>query len=78
MCIRDSNNTWRYVDVLQQLVDSYNATQHRSIGMAPNEVDASNEGLVEKKLRWRYDVGDTVQIATTRHMPFAKGYAMGT
>ena len=80
------NNTWRYVDVLQQLVDSYNATQHRSIGMAPNEVDASNEGLVRarlyppkssKKLRWRYDVGDTVRIATTRHMPFAKGYATG-
>jgi len=54
--------------------------------MAPNEVDASNEGLVRarlyppkslKKLRWRYDVSDTVRIATTRHMPFAKGYATG-
>ena len=30
-----------------------------------------------KKLRWRYDIGDTVRIATTRHMPFAKGYATG-
>jgi len=63
------NNTWQYVDVLQQLIDSYNATQHRSISMAPNEVDASNEKLVcaclyppksLKKLCWCYDVGDTV------------------
>jgi len=76
-------STWRYVDVLQDLVDSYNATRHRSIGMSPNEVNADNEELVRsrlypskssKKLRWRYNVGDTVRIATTRHSPFEKGY----
>ena len=76
-------NTWRYVDVLQQLVKSYNATYHRSIGMPPNEVNANNEGLVRarlyppkstKKPRWRYNVDDTVRIVATRHSPFAKGY----
>ena len=76
-------NTRRYIDVLQDLIDSYNATYHRSIGMAPNEANASNESLIRsrlyppkstKKLRFRYDVGDTVRIATTRHSPFAKGY----
>ena len=76
-------NTWRYVDVLQQLVDSYNATFHRSIGMSPNCVNAHNEELVRsrlyqpkssKKPHWRYAVGDTVRIVATRHSPFAKGY----
>ena len=76
-------NTWRYVDVLQALIDSYNATHHRSIGMSPNEVNANSEELVRsrlypaksaRKLRWRYNVGDTVRIVATRHSPFAKGY----
>ena len=80
-------NTRRYIDVLQQLVDSYNETHHRSIGMAPNSVNADNEGLVRSrtrsgrdppksstKQRWRYRVGDTVRIVETRHSPFAKGY----
>jgi len=76
-------NTHRYVNVLQQLVDSYNATIHRSIGMSPDEVNAGNEQLVRsrlyppkssKTLRWRYDVGDTVRIVASRHTPFAKGY----
>jgi len=37
--------TFKNIDVLQDLVDSYNATYHRSIGMAPNEVNATNEQL---------------------------------
>ena len=76
-------NTWRYINVLQDLVDSYNATHHRSIGMAPNEVSAINEPLVRSRLyplkpdvdkqRWRYRIGDTVRISR-RKLPFAKGY----
>ena len=77
-------NTWRYIDVLQNLVDSYNATHHRSIGMSPNEVSVDTEELVRSRLypqkysagkpRWRYNVGDTVRIAMSRHSPFVKGY----
>ena len=75
-------NTLRYIDVLQDLVDSYNATYHRSIGMAPNEVNATNEHLVRSRLyppkkpvvRWQFDVGDTVRITKARHTPFNKGY----
>ena len=33
-------NTRRYLDVLQDLVHSYNNTFHRSIGMKPSEVDS--------------------------------------
>jgi len=67
---------YSYVDVLQQLVDWYNATHHHSIGMPPNEVNAINEGLVclrlyllmqspSKKFCWRYSVKRT---------SFAKGH----
>jgi len=38
-------NTLRYIDVLQDLVDSYKNTYHRSIGMAPNEVTSKNEHI---------------------------------
>ena len=79
-------NTLRYIGVLQDLVDSYNSTHHRSIGMAPNEVTLKNEGLVRsrlypeksydknKKPKWRFKIGDTVRISTVRRTPFEKGY----
>ena len=74
--------TRRFVDVLQDLVRSYNNTHHRSIGMKPFEVDVTNENLVRKKLyplkstkkpKWKYSVGDKVRI-TMRRQPFKKGY----
>ena len=34
-----TKNTRRYIDVLPDLLHSYNHTYHRSIGMAPIEVD---------------------------------------
>ena len=40
---------YRYVDVLQKLVDSYNNTEHDSIGMKPSEV---MKGEVEHRLWW--------------------------
>ena len=33
----------RYVDVLQDFVRSYNNSFHRTIGMAPSEVNATNQ-----------------------------------
>ena len=75
-------NTLRYIDVLRDLVDSYNATYHRSIGMATNDVNATNEQLVRSRLyppkkpivRWHFDVGDTVRIPKARYTPFDKSY----
>ena len=37
------HQTWRYIDVLQDLVQSYNNSPHRSIGMAPSQVSAKNQ-----------------------------------
>ena len=40
----------RYVDILQNLVDGYNNSKHRSIGMSPNEVNINNQNIVRKML----------------------------
>jgi len=69
-----ARNTRRYVDVLPDLLHSYNHTYHRSIGMAPVEVDDTNEHLVRVRLyplkpksyKWKYDVGDRVRITMQR------------
>ena len=71
----------RYIDILPQLVASYNNTFHRSINMAPSEVNAQNESLVRKRLypqnkvppKWRYNVGQTVRMKQTKRL-FRKGY----
>jgi hypothetical protein len=74
-------NTRRYVDVLEDLLYSYNNTHHGSIGMAPVEVNSDNEDVVRARLyprkpssyEWKYDVGDRVRI-TMQRQPFRKGY----
>jgi len=45
-----ANHTRRYIDVLPDLIHSYNHTFHRSIGMAPSQVGAHNEEVVRKRL----------------------------
>ena len=72
---------WRYIDVLTNIIQSYNDTHHRSIGMAPMEVTADNEDVVrerlyppkQKTLRWKFNVGDKVCISMQRRS-FKKGY----
>ena len=75
------NKTKRYIDVLQQMVDNYNSTPHRSIGMAPKDVNLSNRNQVFKKLYKqdvtrsipRLAVGDKVRIVKEKAL-FEKGY----
>jgi len=73
-------NTSRYVDIIQDLVTSYNDTYHSSIKMAPSDVDEHNESSVRgrlyaptNKLKAKFSVGDTVRISGARRA-FAKGY----
>jgi len=78
-CYFTFKNTWRYIDILQDLVDSYNATRHRSISMSPDEVTVANEDMVHSGLNLiesiakkpRYVSGDTVRITVGRRL-FAK------
>ena len=48
-----AKNTRRFVDVLPDLIHTYNHTYHRSIDMAPVEVDDTNEDLVKARLNFR-------------------------
>jgi len=67
-------NTRRHVDALDDLLDPYNNTHHRSIGMAPSEVNKTSEDVVRARLypkklksfKWKYHVGDRVRIAMLR------------
>ena len=40
------HDTLTYTDILESVVDVYNHTPHRSIGMAPNGVTSANKGRV--------------------------------
>ena len=45
------NHTYRYLDVLQDMVHSYNNRSHRSLGgISPADVTRSNEALLWKKM----------------------------
>ena len=74
-------NTRRHLNALDDLQYSCNNTHHRSIGMAPLEVNKDNESIVRARLyppkaksfKWKYDVGDRVRIVMQRQ-PFRKGY----
>jgi transposase InsO family protein len=82
-----ANNTKRYISALQQLVDGYNAAQHRSIGMAPKDVRKTDETAiwlrlygsssdgVKPKVRKKDtpQAGEVVRISRWKG-PFAKGY----
>jgi len=74
--------TKKYIDVLQDFVQSYNNTYHRSIKMAPALVTKENEEKVWQtlygcceggKLKTPYNVGDYVRISKYKGK-FDKGY----
>ena len=80
-------NSYRYVDVLQALVDGYNGTYHRSIKMQPKKVRHIHQPLIRQRLygektakrqrkNYKYNIGDWVRISKQR-VTFAKGYLPG-
>jgi transposase InsO family protein len=64
--------TKRYVDVLQDLVKSYNDTIHSSIGLAPSKVNEHNEAEIKIRLygdpdepvfiKFKFKIGDYVRL----------------
>lgn len=76
------SNGWRYIEILQDVVDSYNNTVHRSTGMKPSAVTADNSCKIKRrlnppktnvKLRFVFDIGDYVRLAKAKRS-FEKGY----
>ena len=82
----DYANTHRYWNVLDDLVDGYNRTYHRSIKMTHLEVTKFNAQTVWKRLypelvkrrksnvKFKFKVGDLVRITRSKGV-FEKGYA---
>jgi len=79
-------NPLRFDHVLPDLVQGYNATRHRSIGMAPQDVTWTNEEAVWKRLydqrlkrkrpQPKFKVGDRVRLNKI-YRTFEKGYLPG-
>ena len=75
-------NTRKWTDFLPKLLNAYNKAEHRSIDMAPEDVDAEqeiplwlrNESLEVKRPKVkRIKVGDHVRVSKARRV-FDKGY----
>ena len=77
-------NKLTYLPALQALVKGYNASRHRSIGMAPRDVNGGNArevwerlyGKSKKTPKSAFKVGDRVRL-NKKHRPFKKGYLPG-
>jgi len=76
------NNTYRYVDVLHDLVAGYNGAKHRITAMAPDQVTSKNERSLWRhlygkefslKANFAFQKGDTVRISQVPKT-FDKGY----
>ena len=71
----------RWVDIIQDLVDAYNHSRHRSIGMAPADVQKKDENRLSVRL---LEDGDThlkpqipqgIMVRANSHKTiFDKGY----
>jgi hypothetical protein len=68
-------NTYNWVDVIQDIVTSYNKTFHRSIGMAPIAVTKNNEAAIWRRLYltdsqpprdYKFNVNDVVRISVLK------------
>ena len=74
---------YRWLDILPQLVNSYNQSIHRVLGRAPADVTKNNEvnvwlhqyGKIEKPKgkRSKFQIGDSVRISKAKGL-FEKGY----
>ena len=77
-----AKNTLTYINVLPELVSSYNNTCHQSIKMKPRQMTKANEAQVwdtlygddvRKPVRFKFQVGDRVRIIKVKRM-FEKSY----
>lgn len=72
--------SYKYIDVLDKVLKSYNESVHRSTGYAPNHVTAELEPVIFTKLysyhpvtQYTFNLGDQVRI-TKAKTTFRRGY----
>jgi transposase InsO family protein len=75
-------NNYKYIKVIDKLVDAYNSSYHRTIKMAPKEVNKNNEKELwhhmyapdeNEVIRFKLEIGDKVRISKVKNI-FGKGY----
>lgn len=74
-------NTLNWTSVLDKILKEYNERKHRTIGMRPIDVSASNEDLVRERLatsktsikKPKFEVGNYVRVSRVKNI-FEKGY----
>src|SRR5438552_4829649 len=78
--------TYKWIDILPDLINAYNASKHSSIGIPPNDVNASNERelwakqeakgpqkVSDRESKATFQVGDEVRVSKAKKA-FQKGY----
>lgn len=74
--------TYKWLGILDELIEQYNNTKHRTIKMKPIEVNDSNEQRLlntvynyKTNVPWKikFNVGDYVRLSKYKHV-FEKGY----
>lgn len=79
-----ANSTHKWIDVLQDIVRSYNKRIHRSTGYAPEDVNFLNAPAIYKKMypnaekrfqvsKFRFNIGNLVRISLLKDI-FAKSF----
>jgi len=78
------SNSYQWIDVLQDFIDSYNKTVHSSIGIKPIDISAKNQEEIWQRIYnpdnfssaniiFKFSPGDKVRISKYSTV-FAKGY----
>lgn len=76
------NGSYKWLNILPNLVEDYNNRKHRTIGMRPVDVSKKNEKEVLKKFsrlckirkkKAKFKVGDKVRVSKAKQI-FEKGY----
>ncbi|XP_041349473.1 uncharacterized protein LOC121368791 [Gigantopelta aegis] len=77
-CYMLKNFTYKYMDVLEKVVYSYNHTKHRMLGQTPASVNQTNKGEVRlsqylikpkkaiHKKKFTFNIGDKVRVSHLR------------
>ena len=79
-----ANNTYKYVDILPDLINEYNNHKHSTIKMTPTEASMKyNEKVIKNDVysiddktiyKYKLKVGDRVRISNYKRTLFDKGY----
>lgn len=78
------NGSYKWLQILQKIIDDYNNTKHRTIKMKPNDVNNRNEQdllntvynqkyNISEKIKEKFKIGDFVRLSKHKKV-FEKGY----